>query len=286
LTEPSSARPLRVRHDSCTRRINSVYLAVAIALALCALLLLSYYVIQDFRSRSVNDQDLALYLKADSDPGVVLYALGEIQERMLRHERVARWYPDIIRLGSHRSEEVRHTVADIMGYDPSQPQFHSALLELLRDKSALVKNAAAISLAQFDDPAGHEQITSMLQPAMVTAPAAGRVASVVSSGAKVDHGDIIAKLQNGDVSITVQSPSDGWVHSVTVHEGDEVSDGIKIAVVEPGPDQVVRALRALQRIGTVQDMQLVRGYAIDVMPKAVREQAQLTQTAIQARSTK
>ena len=70
--------------------------------------------------RQLSDKQLAEYLLDDKKPRHIQHALVQIGERVTRHDpNVTRWYPDVVRLASCPSEEVRNTDAWVMGQDVS-----------------------------------------------------------------------------------------------------------------------------------------------------------------------
>jgi hypothetical protein len=60
-----------------------------------------------------------------------------------------------------------------------------------------------------------------------------------------------------------------------------------VAAVDPGSEQVWEALRALYLIGQLDDLPVIRAYERDLpeIPDRLREQAVLTEKAIQQRAT-
>jgi pyruvate/2-oxoglutarate dehydrogenase complex dihydrolipoamide acyltransferase (E2) component len=114
----------------------------------------------------------------------------------------------------------------------------------------------------------------------------GKLSGLVHVGHYVTHGDTIAKITNGDAIIEVHSPVTGTVRSVSAQDGDIISAGIDIAVVEPGAVQVIGGLRALQRVGYAEDIPVLQAFASDKAPPEVREEAQKTLSAIRVRARK
>ncbi len=260
------------------------------ALLLAAVVLILVGVIATFKilrggRAPLSNAQISAFLRDDADPGGIVYALSQIRLRAQRGERLDAWASDLLRLSSHPAEDVRHNVADLMGLDPSREDFHRTLLEMLRSQTVLVRNSAALSLAAFGDAAGREQIASMLEPSLVDAPRPGYVQTVVKVGAAIAHGDVIVRLQSGGAAFDVLSPVSGRIRSLAVDNGDMVSGGTRLAVVEPGPDEVLAALRALETIGKPQDVTAIMAIAnSDAFPEPVRTQAKLTQEKIMQRA--
>jgi len=209
-------------------------------------------------------------------------------ERIGRHDAgAARWYPEMVRLASYPVEEVRNTDAWVMGQDTSGAGFHDVLLKMLNDPSAMVRGNAALSLVRFGDASGRAQIVALLQPATITAPSAGRVIDTDKIGTSIHEGGLIARIQDGPRTTEVRSPISGRIRTLFVATGANVAGGAEVATVDPGTEQVWEALRALYLIGQAEDLSLIRAYERELpeIPDRVRQQAVLTEKAIQERAT-
>ena len=235
--------------------------------------------------RPLTDTELEQYIHDDAHPRHIQHALVQVGERIARHDASAeRWYPELVRLSTSKVEEIRNTDAWVMGQDTSRPEFHAALLQLVKDPAYDVRSNAALSLVSYGDASGHDQIAAMLQPLTITAPAAGTVSDVTKPNALVTKGTLVANVGGTEV----RTPFEGRLHNVAVSNGQQVASGDKLATLDPGGDQVWEALRALYLIGTAADLDAVRRYERDNpdMPERVREQARLTEQAIQKRAGK
>jgi len=241
--------------------------------------------------RQLSDKQLNEYLHDDKKPRHIQHALVQIGERMSRQDgSVARWYPDIVRLASYRVEEVRNTDAWVMGQgapakNASGRDFHEALLKMLSDPSLMVRGNAALSLVRFGDASGRPQIRALLEPAKITAPQPGKVIDTSKIGTPIHQGGIVAKMENEGHTIEVRSPITGRLADAFVRTGQVVNAGEKIATLEPGPDQVWEALRALYLIGEPEDIPAIQPYERGLLPvpEHVREQAVATEKAIRQR---
>jgi len=185
-------------------------------------------------------------------------------------------------------EEVRNTDAWVMGQDTSTTAFHETLLTMLRDSSQIVRGNAALSLVRFGDAAGRSQITALLQPAAIEAPIAGRVIDTDRIGISIRQGGLVAKIQNGSGTTEVRSPISGRIRTLSVPLGATVAANSEIATIAPGSEQVWEALRALYLVGQRDDLPAIRYYerGLSDIPDRLRQQALLTENAIQARVTK
>jgi hypothetical protein len=240
--------------------------------------------------RALNDKEMREYLNDNTHPRHIQHAIVQLGQRMSHGDAsAARWYGDLVRLSSNSREEVRSTDAWVMGQDTAGPGFHEALLKLLNDPSMVVRGNAALSLVRFGDSSGRAQIVSLLQPIVITAPAAGRVMDTAGIGTAVHEGGLIAKLQRQDGQTDeVRSPITGRVRTLTAVTASSVTAGATIATVDPGEEQVWEALRALYLIGRVDDLSAIRPYQKELpeVPERLRQQALDTEHAIQARANK
>ena len=247
--------------------------------------------------RRLPDKQITEYLQDEKHPRHIQHALIQLGERMSHHDAgAARWYPELVRLASHPVEEVRNTDAWVMGQDNSGPAFHETLLKMLQDPSPMVRGNAALSLILFGDNSGRPHIVALLQPARITAPAAGRVIDEDKVGTAIHQGGLIAKLQvdrSADASQTdqqvteIRSPIAGRIRSLSVAPGSRVAAGAEVATVDPGDEQVWEALRALFIIGQVDDLPAIRPYQRELpeISDRVRQQALLTEKSIRERAS-
>ncbi len=238
--------------------------------------------------RPLSDASLDEYLHDSTHPRHIQHALIQVAERIQKHDpRVSRWYPDLARLADYPVEEIRNTDAWAMGQDPSKPQFHEALLKLLKDSSPTVRNNAALSLVSFGDKSGRDQITSMLKPVVVQSPGEGRVSAVAHAGDPIRQGTVIMRITEGEKSYELRSPITGFVREISVKPGQQIRTQQEMAVIEPGVEQVWEALRALYVIGDMQDLPVAKAYQRQdpKIPERVRRQANLTEKAILSRAS-
>ncbi len=236
--------------------------------------------------RAMSDAEITRALRDDQKPRNIQHALVQIGERISRRQDASRWYPELVRLSSYPVEEIRNTDAWVMGQDTSRPEFHAALLNMLRDQASLVRSNAALALVRFGDASGHDQIVGRLQPAVVVAPQAGRITDAARVGASIRQNGILAKLATGTQVMEVRSPLAGRIRSIVVKTGADVTAGREVATVVPGEEQVWEALRALYVIGRPEDLPAVAAYERDAgnLSDRIRQQAMLTERAIRDRA--
>jgi hypothetical protein len=239
--------------------------------------------------RQLSDQQMRAYLQDQKHPRHIQHALVQMGDRMTRHDAgVSRWYPELLRLASHPVEEVRNTDAWVMGQDPSGAGFHEQLLKMLDDSSAMVRGNAALSLVRFGDSSGRSQIVALLQPVRIIAPIDGQVIDAGKLETAVHRGGLVAKIQSGNQTMELRSPISGRIQQVSVGKGAPVTPGAEVSLVEPGPEQIWEALRALYFIGQAEDLPAVQRYARETRetPDRLRQQALLTEKAIRERAAK
>ena len=234
--------------------------------------------------RHLSDQQMTEYLHDDKKPRHIQHALVQLGDRMAHTDAAAKqWYPELVRLAGNSVEEVRNTDAWVMGQDPSGVRFHETLLKMLQDPSPMVRGNAALSLVRFGDATGRPQIVALLQPAHLTAPAAGHVLDADRPGTAIHQGGLIAKLETAGSrqTVDIRSPIPGRIRSVS-QTGANVADGAEIAVIDPSTEQVWEALRALYLVGQADDLPAVQPYERDVpdVSDDVRKQAIETEKAI------
>jgi hypothetical protein len=239
--------------------------------------------------RQLSDQQMSAYLQDEKHPRHIQHALVQLGDHMRRHDAsVSRWYPELLRLASYPVEEVRNTDAWVMGQDTAAAGFHEELLKMLGDSSAMVRGNAALSLVRFGDSSGRAQIVALLQPARIIAPIDGHVIDAGKLETAVHQGGLVAKIQRGNQTMELRSPISGRIQQVSAGKGAQVTAGAEVALVEPGPEQVWEALRALYFIGQAEDLPAVQRYTRETeeTPDRLRQQALLTEKAIRERAAK
>jgi hypothetical protein len=283
--EDSAAKPASSPHQRMSARSRFLIFFTAWLIVLMPFL----FWWNTWFGRRLTDKQITEFLNDEKHPRHIQHALVQLGERMGRHDPVAaRWYLEMIRLASHRVEEVRNTDAWVMGQDTSVAEFHEALLKMLNDPSPMVRGNAALSLVRFGDSSGRAQIVALLQPAKISAPTSGTVTDTDKIGTAIHHGGLVAKLRDGQQTTELRSPISGRIRTISVATGTNVGPETEIATVDPGDEQVWEALRALYLIGQVDDLPAIRPYerGLPEISGRVRQQAVLTERAIRERSAR
>ena len=269
---------MTVAHRTSTR---NPYLLDATRLCVIAALVLAVIGVEACKGKApLADDQVTSALRNDAKPEAIKAALADLRARAAQDKSLETWAPELVRLSKHPDVTIRHSVADVMGDDPGRKEFRAALHEMLDRDTPLVCNAAAVSLAAFDDGYGHEVLASMLKPVVLTAPRPGHVRSLAANGSKVEHGDAVIRLESSGQQTEVLATVSGKVR-LEVETGDIVSGGSRLAVLQPSAEQMVTALKALQKVGKSQDVLYVAEVESDpVLPSDIREQAKLAHQRI------
>jgi HEAT repeat protein len=236
--------------------------------------------------RELSDADISKYLADDKNPRHVQHALLQIEERMERGDVTAKsWYPQLITLSGNPETEFRLTVAWLMGFDNTSPEFHNALLKLVHDEEPIVRRNAALALVRFNDNSGRAELVSVLQPYVLKAPADGVVASSMHEGTNVNRRTPLARIQQSDGrTVELRSPLPGRVNKIFKANGSQVSREEDLISLNSDEQSVWEALRGLALIGTKEDLPVVQSYAEAGDASArIKEQASLTAKAILGR---
>lgn len=257
------------------------YLLITLfAFALVLLPFLFWY--QTWFGRRLPDRDIGKYLADTSKPRQSQHALVQIGDRLTAGDTsVRQWYPQVIHVSSNPSLELRQTAAWIMGQDHSYTPFRDALRKLLKDPEPMVRRNAALALSNFKDPDALPEIREMLQPSTVVAPTSGAVRYRLKEGDFVNPGTLVARI--GETEVRTQLP--GEVRSLAKPDGTEVKQGEPIAHLSADNDHAWEALRALHGMGGAEDLEPVSRYVRGWpgMPDRLRQQAELTMSAIKSR---
>lgn len=281
--EDSSAKPASSPHHKMSPRSRFLIFLTAWLIVLMPFL----FWWNTWFGRRLSNKQVSEFLNDEKHPRHIQHALVQLGEHMGRHDAsVAPLYPELIRLASHRVEEVRNTDAWVMGQDTAGAGFHETLLRMLNDPSPMVRGNAALSLVRFGDASGRAQIVALLQPARIITPTSGTVTDTDKVGTAIHQGGLVAKLQDGQQTTELRSPISGRIRTISIAPGTRVGAGTEIATVDPGDEQVWEALRALYLVGQVDDLPAIRPYERELpeISDRVRQQAALTEKAIRDRA--
>ena len=277
---------LTTSSSNTSRRANLIVTIVAVMFILVPFLFWR----DTWFGRELTDDEIRQYLADTYSPRKAQHVLIQLSERMaVGDSSVKQWYPDVIELAEHDLAELRVTVAWLMGQDRDNRQFHDTLLTLLKDDEPLVRRNAALSLANFDDPAGRHVLRAMLRPFTVSTPHAGKLQNRLVQDDSAAHETLLARVEQpgAEEPAEVRSPVPGIVRERLLRDGSDVTVGEEIMVLDPDPDHIFQALRALFLVGTEEDIEDVRRFLrpSDEMPAGVPQQARLTADEIRRRAT-
>lgn len=236
--------------------------------------------------RELSDADISKYLADERNPRHVQHALSQIQQRMEHRDPGAKnWYPQLITLSGNPETEFRLTVAWLMGFDNTVPEFHNALLKLVHDEQPLVRRNAALALVTFNDSSGREEIIAILKPYVLKAPADGTVQSSMREGTIVGRRTPLARIEQSDGKVVeLRSPLPGRVNQIFKPNGSQIVHDEDLLSLNSDEQSIWEALRGLAIIGTKEDLPIVQSYAESNDASArVKEQASLTAKAINHR---
>lgn len=244
--------------------------------------------------KPLNDVQLEKSLSDREHPREIQHALSQLADRILSRDPLTRdsarrFYPRVIEIAQTGQDELRLTTAWVMGQDNSVPDFHQELLRLLQDPNPMVRRNAALALVRFHDASGLPEIRSMLQPYTVTAPSGpGALDERLKPGDAINPGTLVGRIENGAQSRTeLRSQIPGTIDRWLVSDKSSVAPGQPLLLVNPSGDEIWEALRALYLLGEPQDLPAVEEFArgSGQFPANVRQQAELTATAIRSRAS-
>ena len=283
MTEDGNGTHPGIRAVEARRRTPGSRWIILLALLFIVATFLAWYF--SWFGRELSDADITKYLSDVNSPRHVQHALNQIQERIERGDGSAKqWYPQLVTLSSNPETEFRLTVAWVMGQDNQSPEFHEALKKLVQDQEPLVRRNAALALVRFNDPGGHSEMLSILNPYPVRAPAAGVIASSLKDDAEVTRTTLLARIQEPDGKvIELRSPLPGRINKILKANGAQVSAGDEVISLNSDEASVFEALRALTIIGSKEDLPVVQRYASSPSNR-VRQQAELTAKVLQSRN--
>ena len=233
--------------------------------------------------RELSDTDISKYLADEKNPRHVQHALLQIQERVERGDaNVKTWYPQLVALSNNPETEFRLTVAWLMGFDNSSPEFHNALSKLLHDQEPIVRRNAALALVRFNDNSGREELVSVLKPYVLKAPADGVVASSMHEGTNVNRRTPLARIEQSDGKVVeLRSPLPGRVNQIFKPNGSQTTHDDDLLSLNSDEQSIWEALRGLAIIGTKDDLPLIESYAQSSEASTrIKEQASLTAKSI------
>jgi HEAT repeat protein len=239
--------------------------------------------------KPLNDAQLQKSLLNREHPREIQHALSQVADRMLARDAFTRdsarqFYPQVVQIAQNGQDELRLTAAWVMGQDNSVSDFHQELLRLLQDPNPMVRRNAALGLVRFGDASGLAEIRSMLQPSAIGAHEAGALDERLKPGESINPGTLLGHIRSGDSS-ELRSQIPGTIRQWLVPDKAAVTKGQPVLLVDPSVSEMWESLRALYLIGQLGDLPAIENVARGAgdVPANVRQQAELTATAIRSR---
>lgn len=277
-------------HPSGTQRrapLSKRWTYIILALTLLFVLMPFLFWRATWFGRPLTNAQLADALNPKSNPHDIQHGLSQVSDRIVRHDQTIKsFYPQVIVLSSSGDAPIRTMAAWTMGQDNQSPEFHGALLPLLKDQDPTVRRNAALALVRFRDASGHDVIVGMLKAAAVDSPFAGKLQTRLKPGQTMNPGTLLAHVQTSSGEREVRAEIPGTLARWLVADGADVTGGEHIAAVLPSDDVVWEALRALYLIGEPDDLNAIAPYARPGgdAPPQIAQQASLTMQEIRARA--
>jgi pyruvate/2-oxoglutarate dehydrogenase complex dihydrolipoamide acyltransferase (E2) component len=158
---------------------------------------------------------------------------------------------------------------------------------LLADPEVIVRRNAALALVRFNDVSGRPELLAILQPFTVNAPAGGTLQSSLASGAQINRGALLGRIQQTNAEVTeLRSPLTGKVDRLLVTNGGTLAKGDAVLTLKSDEQSIWEALRGLAVVATPEDVPSIERYANGAEPvsERLKTQAALTVSAIKGRS--
>lgn len=241
--------------------------------------------------KPLDDAQLEKSLADREHPREIQHALSQLADRILARDAYTRdsarrFYPRVVQIARTGQPELRLTAAWVMGQDNSVPDFHQELLLLLRDPDPMVRRNAALALVRFSDASGRDEIRAMLQRSAIGARQSGVLEERLKPGEIINPGTLLGRIRSGNAENELRSQIPGIIRQWLAPDKMSVIAGQPILLVDPSADEIWESLRALYLIGQPDDLPAVDDFARGAanLPANIRQQAELTATAIRSRS--
>ncbi|MCA9320288.1 MAG: hypothetical protein KDB53_06120 [Planctomycetes bacterium] len=207
----------------------------------------------------MDDATMTHILSGKGSDGDIQKALLQIQSRGEKgDDSVQEHYEAVVGLADHPTSQIRSTVAWLMGAQPGVASFEAPLRRLLDDSALAVRQNAALGLANRGDASVRPLLLSMLEKHEIRSEWKGVLEDPRAPKSAVRVGQIVARVVAEDGRHDVLAPIDGTISSRRLAHGDPVDVGTLLLVLEPSVSQITNAVVALGRVGTKDDISVLR----------------------------
>lgn len=210
----------------------------------------------------MSDSEISAALQGDSGEQETQRALSQVVTQIENNDEGHRsFFPAILALESHKTLQIRATVAWVMGRAKEHKPFTAALLRMVQDDEVLVRQNAALALAKLKRTEGRDIIIGMLLPSVVRASHDGEVTQLVRADEPIRAGMRVARIKGSDGTETdLHSPIDGKIKRADVALDEQVVSGDSIILVQPTNAQFYQALRGLMVVGEQGDLEAINQF--------------------------
>lgn|GEM_PF-3856612 len=210
----------------------------------------------------LDDHELARALGTEGDAQAVQHGLEQLVARYLRGDQAAaegQFAAALDGLAVHPLQEVRRVAAWTMGHERSGRHV-PVLTRMLKDQDRGTRLNAALALANHSRSEGLPELREALEPLLLLAPAAGVLETRVKVGEALSLGRDFGNITDAAGTVTSVRPSlNGWVRSLKVDSGAQVSAGTLLAEVLPDAATLANVLLALEIVGTEAEVEVLDG---------------------------
>lgn len=213
----------------------------------------------------MSEASMNAALSQEAKVGETHKALSQLKEMLVKKPAKAEAFlPKLESLVTHKTPQIRSTLAWVLGSAPKAENRKSWLMTLLEDEEKLVRFNAAVSLTAYLAPEARPVLHEMLKPTRVRAKVTGVMKQPRGQGQDVRFNLTLGRieLKNGD-KVDVTSPIDGRLSACLKSHNAAVAIDDILFKIQPSDGQIENALIALNFYSSKADIaifeQLARG---------------------------